>query len=162
MIIRRWDPSTGDIATRGTQFLSGKNAVGAAIYHRLRMFFGEYFLDISDGTPWFQSILGKKPQDTAEAVIKERIVTAPGVYALTSFSFDMDRETRKITIRASVLTDENAEAEIIVEGNIDPGPPPPPDNDNTADQLYPNQNVYIVDQFNGGTMFVNQFTYTVA
>lgn len=108
-MIRNWDRQTGRLVTSGDHFLQGRKSTAAGVYHRLRMFFGEYFLDISQGTPWFQSILGKNPQDVAEAAIKERIITAPDVVAITDFSFDMNSQERRIVVDATVL-DINSEA----------------------------------------------------
>ena len=116
-MIRHWDKESGDLAT-GAGFLTGKESTGASIYHRLRMFFGEFFLDVTDGTPWFQSILGKRAQDTAEFAIKQRIVTSPGVVQITRFFFDFDRNTRRITVDCSVLDVNNEVIEILFDEEI--------------------------------------------
>jgi hypothetical protein len=109
-MIRKWDGTAGDIVTSGSdQFLYAKESTGAGVYHRLRIFFGEYFLDITDGTPWFQSILGKAPQDVAEAALKQRIISAPGVIAITAFSFEIEKLTRRITVDCTVI-DVNSSA----------------------------------------------------
>ncbi len=108
-MIRKFDTDTGDLATSGEQFLEEQASTGAGIRHRLLMFFGEYFLDITDGSPWFQAILGKSPQGQAELALKQRIITAPDVVALKEFNFDSDRSSRKITVTATVL-DVNSES----------------------------------------------------
>ncbi|MCE8034625.1 hypothetical protein EKK97_14070 [Billgrantia tianxiuensis] len=102
-MIREWNRDNGDMATRGEPFLTGKEATAAGIYHRLRLFFGEFWLDVTEGTAWFQSILGKAPQDLAELTLKQRILTAPGVVSITSFSFTTDAASRRITVDATVL-----------------------------------------------------------
>lgn len=117
-MIRNFDRATGDIVTSGEQFLRGRASTGAGIYHQLRMFFGEYFLDITDGLPWFQAVLGKNPQGVAEQAIKQAIITSPGVIALTSFSFNSDRDTRSITVDASVIDVNNELIRVLLEGNI--------------------------------------------
>ena len=118
-MIRHWDRSTGDIVTSGSrQFLSGKESTAAGIYHRLRMFFGEWFLDITDGTPLFQSILGKADQQTAEAAIKQRIITAPDVVAITSFAFNSDRNSRRITVDCTVLDVNNEAVRILFDEDV--------------------------------------------
>jgi hypothetical protein len=98
----------GDIVTSGDHFVTGKEETRQACICRLRLFMGEYFLDATDGTPWFQSILGKSSRDIAEANIKQRILSTKGVLAINTF--DMDSDTRKLTftIRAT-LTDINNE-----------------------------------------------------
>ena len=118
-MIRNWDKDTGDLVTSGSaQFLTGRDDTAAGIYHRLRMFFGEYFLDITDGCPWFSAILGKAPQDVAEAALKQRILTAPGVVSITSFAFDIQRLTRQITVDCTVIDVNNQAVRLLFEEEI--------------------------------------------
>lgn len=93
----------GDIVTHGDHFVMGKNETQQAIIRRLRLFLGEYFLDIREGTPWFQNILGKSPRSVAETNLRERILSAQGVVALTRFEFNFDEKTRKITVYIEVI-----------------------------------------------------------
>lgn len=108
----------GDIATSGVQFLEGPEATAQGIYHRLRMFLGEYFLDVSDGTAWFQSILGKAPQDTAEAALKQRIISAPRVVAITEFALDSDARQRRLSVRATVLDVDSEAVQVLLDEEI--------------------------------------------
>ncbi len=101
-MIRRFE--NGDIVTSGRQFAVEGDAVARNVRHRLRLFLGEYYLDISDGTPWFQAILGKTPQDVAELNLKNRILTTPGVATIQRFAFRTDRNERRITVTATVRT----------------------------------------------------------
>ena len=94
----------GDIKTSGVQFVEGTEEVAQGIRARLLMFLGESFADISKGTPWFQAILGKTPQDIAEVNVKRRIFTAPGVLQLRSFGFNADPGRRTIDITARVIS----------------------------------------------------------
>lgn len=98
----------GDIATSGEHFSTGKEETRQACICRLRLFLGEYFLDATDGTPWFQEILGKASRDIADANLKQRILSARGVMAVNAFELDSDRRNRKLTIKA-ILTDINNE-----------------------------------------------------
>lgn len=117
-MIRNIDPATGDLAEQSTPFLYSQAFVGASIRHRLMMFFGEFFLDISDGTPWFQSVLGKTPQDTAEFAIKQRIVTAPGVVQITRLNFDFDRDSRRIRVDCAVLSVYNEVISVLFDESL--------------------------------------------
>lgn len=104
MTVRKLD-GNGDIVTQGTQFISGVDEIAQTVRTRLRLFLGEYFRDISDGTPWFEQILGKGvSMDAREAALRNRIVRTPGVVRLTQFSTDFDVNTRKYTVTAGVLT----------------------------------------------------------
>lgn len=104
MRVRRLNDD-GDLVTRGKMFLSERDAIAQTIETRLRLFLGEYFRDITDGTPWFQQILGKFENINAvEAVIRNRIVRSPGVIRLLSFSMEYDLDERALSIYAYVIT----------------------------------------------------------
>lgn len=104
MTVRKLDEN-GDIVTQGVIFITGQQEIEQTIRTRLRLFLGEYFRDITDGTPWFEQILGKGTSQSArEAALRNRIARTPGVIRLTSFSTDFDLSTRKLTVTASVLT----------------------------------------------------------
>jgi hypothetical protein len=105
MTVRLLDEN-GDIVTSGTIFTTGQAEIEQTIRTRLRLFFGEYFRDITDGTPWFEQILGKGVNMSArEAVLRSRIANTPGVIRLTAFSLDFPSvDARSLTVTASVLT----------------------------------------------------------
>lgn len=104
MTVRLLDEN-GDIVTSGVQFTSGVTEIAQTIQTRLRLFQGEYFRNINDGTPWFQSILDKNtPTANKNAALRNRILRTDGVVQLTSFETDFDITTRKFTVSAGVLT----------------------------------------------------------
>jgi len=104
MTVRLLD-ANGDITTSGQQFTTERDEIAQTVKTRLRLYLGEYFRDITDGTPWWEQILGKpKSQSAAESAIKNRIVRTDGVVRLTSFSTDFDRDTRKFSITCGILT----------------------------------------------------------
>lgn len=104
MTVRKLDEN-GDIVTQGSIFLTGREEIEQTIKTRLRLFLGEYFRDITDGTPWFEQILGKGSTLSArEAALRNRIVRTPGVVRLTSFSTDFDLNTRTYSVTAGALT----------------------------------------------------------
>lgn len=105
MTVRRLDSVTGDIVTSGQQFIIEKDEIAQTIRTRLTLYLGEYFRDITDGTPWYEQILGKfKSLDTIEAVLRARIANTPGVVRLISFATDFDVNSRKYSVTAGVLT----------------------------------------------------------
>lgn len=108
----------GDIVTSGVHFVRGKTATQQAIIRRLRLFLGEYFLNGTDGTPWFQRILGKNNPDVAEANIKERILNTKGVISISHFEFDFSPKTRVITIHAKILDVNNEQFDFIFREEI--------------------------------------------
>lgn len=105
MTVRCLD-NNGDIVTSGEQqFITGKVEVAQTVQTRLALYLGEYFRDITDGTPWYEQILGKFTSlDTAEAVLRVRIANTPNVVRLTSFSTDFNITSRRYSVTAGILT----------------------------------------------------------
>lgn len=104
MTVRKLDDS-GDISTSGTQFLSDQKEIAQTVTTRLKLFLGEYFRDITDGTPWFQDILGKgQSLDVKDAVIKRRVLQTSGVLSVFEFNTDFDLQTRKYSVSVGIIT----------------------------------------------------------
>lgn len=104
MKVRRLDEN-GDLITRGKMFLTEREAIAQTIVTRLKLFLGEYFRDITDGTPWFQQILGKfESLNAVEALLRNRIARTQGVVRLLSFNLDYDINTRALSVSSTVLT----------------------------------------------------------
>lgn len=105
MTVRRLDDDTGDIVTSGQQFIGGREEIAQTVKTRLDLFLGEYFRDITDGTPWYEQILGKFANlNTVESVLRVRISATPGVIRLTSFDTDFDVDSRTYSVTAGILT----------------------------------------------------------
>lgn len=108
----------GDIVTSGVQFKTGKEATAQGIKHRLRLFLGEYFLDATEGTPWFQSILGKSSDGVAEISVKQRIITAPDVVGFTEFEFSRNAQERSIQVSASLIDVNNEQVKLLFQESV--------------------------------------------
>lgn len=75
--------------------------VAQRLWVAFNFFLGEWFLNLDEGTPWFQRILGKGVQDrdrVIRAVLGQVILTTEGVHAITKFSYEVDRQ-RKMSFR---------------------------------------------------------------
>jgi hypothetical protein len=93
---------TGDY-TLGLPFLvNSAQCVAQACVTRLKLWQGEWFLDITDGTPWLQSILGRS--QNPDAYIKQRILGTPGVTGLQNYSSSYNGGKRSLTVQTTVLT----------------------------------------------------------
>lgn len=104
MTVRRF--FDGDIATSGVHFLRDVDDIRQTITTRMMLWRGEYFRDITDGTPWAERILGKGVSlQSREAAIKLRITQTPGVQEIVSFEANFDLAQRKYTADVSVITD---------------------------------------------------------
>lgn len=107
------DLETGDLVLEDGDLLldSGQEAIQQNLYQRLKCYKGEWFLDLSDGVPYYQDILKKNPNPlTVDAALKTAILGTPGVLELTSFNLNLDTVTRTLYLDFIVDT---------IEGEID-------------------------------------------
>lgn len=114
MTVRKLD-ADGDLALGQPKFLTGYSAeeVAQNVLTRLKFFLGEWFLDTSDGTDWFGSVLGKgSAMASRDAVIRRRILLTPGCAGMTSFRATTDIATRELTVSASIVSSSGDSAEI--------------------------------------------------
>lgn len=79
-------------------------APAQAVWTRLQMQYGEWFLDTTDGTPWKTRVLGKYTGSTRDPVIRARILGTEGVTEIVSYFSDLDRNTRKFFGQAEINT----------------------------------------------------------
>ena len=79
-------------------------AVAQAVLTRLRLWAGEWFEDIEEGTPDRQKVLGKYNLRRATPAIKRRILQTPGVSSISEFTASYDGETRTLTVSATIHT----------------------------------------------------------
>jgi hypothetical protein len=109
-----WDMTFGHGAV---DYLVDDPAIGQNIQTRLLLFLGEWFLDVTDGTPW-GSVLDIKPMDSraVETVIRQRVLDTDGVTDITAYSFLFDPVSRKATISITVATVNSTVVSVQVTG----------------------------------------------
>jgi hypothetical protein len=94
------------------------NPVQQDILQRLRFFLGEWFLDNTQGVPWFQQILVKNPnQANIDAIFQNVILGTPGVIQLLSYSFTPNPEQRTLLVTFKAQTTSGV---VVYSGNISP------------------------------------------
>ncbi len=82
-------------------FLSNSPAtVGQAVTTRLLLWKGEWFLDVTDGTPWLQDITGNNTNYDFE--IQSRILDTPGVTDIVSYASSV--KNRALSVTATINT----------------------------------------------------------
>lgn len=79
-------------------------AVAQEVITRLGLIQGEWYLDNEQGVPWKTQILGYNTQSTRDLVIKNTILTTPGVVTLNSYSSSLDPATRLYDVSAEIIT----------------------------------------------------------
>ena len=92
------------LIVNGDLVLTSKSeAVKQHLSQRLKMFVGEWFLDLSEGVPYYQNILIKNPNpNIIDGLLKDTILSTPGVDELLSFNLDFDAGLRKLTVDFSI------------------------------------------------------------
>jgi len=85
-------------------WLNTPEGVAQAIKTRLLLFVGEWFLDVTDGTPWTTRILDKYTKDQYDAAIQDRILGTQGVTQISDYSSSVNTTTRTLTVDATVET----------------------------------------------------------
>jgi hypothetical protein len=79
-------------------------AVAQAVETRLRLFTQEWFLDLSEGTPWREEVLGKYTQNAYDTVIKDRIIGTQGLSSLDTYDSSRNADTRALSVQATITT----------------------------------------------------------
>lgn len=83
-------------------FMNSAEGVCQNVQTRLALWRGSWFLDLRAGTPWIQEILGK--HDAVDIVLRDRILTTPGVLEILEFEAILNPDNRRITINATLKT----------------------------------------------------------
>jgi hypothetical protein len=79
-------------------------AVAQAVSTRLAQLAGEWFLDLTDGTPYVQGVFGKHTKQSYDLVLQSRILDTEGCAAILSYESDFDPDTRKLTVSVEIDT----------------------------------------------------------
>lgn len=91
----------------GTKFSRGLTGVVQAARIRMRLFLGEWFLNLDSGVDWW-AVLGEKWDATAEAKLRDdltaTILGTPGIVSVTSLTLDLNPTTRVLTINWQAKT----------------------------------------------------------
>lgn len=97
---QNWDPQCG----QGLQnFIADIDAVAQILATRLKFLEGEWFENTADGTPLFQSLLGRPTTVQAvQLILRQRILGTPYVTGINSFF--VNQTGRVFTFSATVQT----------------------------------------------------------
>ena len=78
--------------------------VAQAISTALKLFQGEWFLDITAGMPWSTQVLGYGTQALYDTAIKAKILSISGVKSILSYSSFLNRSSRGLSVSVVVDT----------------------------------------------------------
>lgn len=99
--------SNGDMNFGNQQadfYRDNPQAVAQAVWTRLRLWVGEWFIDQTEGTPYQQAALGTNKKATIEPAIRARILGTEGVTSIESFSLAINPDDRVASINAVINT----------------------------------------------------------
>jgi len=114
------DINTNDIVLDtddGLFMIDNAERVAQQIVIALRFWYGEWFLDITDGTPYSEYILVKNPNMShIRQILTERIQSVEGVVAVQSINLDFNRQARTLTVDYTANTNYGLLTERVVLG----------------------------------------------
>lgn len=98
------DDADLDIQNGDLYLTTGPDATRQRLQQNLLAYLGEWFLDLSSGVAYYQTILVKNPNAMAvETELRQAILATPGVKELSSFSLSMDTVTRELIVDFDVV-----------------------------------------------------------
>jgi len=88
-------------------FVSGIESIRQHLKQRFQFFRGEYKHDLTRGIPYHDEFFKKNPNPVVmDSILKDVILTTPGVIELLSFSMEINNSTRILNIPFKVMTSE--------------------------------------------------------
>lgn len=122
MRVRKINPVTGRQFGGGLQsfWVDVPDGVGQCIITRLKLWQGQWFLNLPDGTRWLTNVLGKYTGNTADVEVRDRVLGTTGVVEIVNYSSSLDRNTRKWAVNMLVQT---LYGQVQISGYL-PGPTP--------------------------------------
>ena len=97
--------ATGDhqFGRAGIFLTNSPEAVRQAVQTRLSLWTGEWFLDLQEGTPYEELILGFNNQGLRDQIIKERVLETQGVDEITDYQ-SVKSADRRLAISITINT----------------------------------------------------------
>lgn len=104
MIDFELDPVSNDLKFNNFDFSLVDNArqIMQSLAVRLRFIFAEWYLDVTQGIPYYEFFFKKTPnQIQIESILKEEIVNTRGIVELISFQSEFNSRNRIYFVRFS-------------------------------------------------------------
>ena len=112
--------NTGDYSFGANKkdYVEGTEAVAFAIRTRILLFYNEWWEDIGQGIPMFQSIVGQTNPDLVKrsiaSLVEKRILEINEVSTVNSIDVEVNKRTRTISMSCNVTTTDGEVTEIEV------------------------------------------------
>lgn len=85
-------------------YIDVPEAVGQAVKTTILLWRGEFFLNVDAGIPEMQAILGKHPQEMADAVLKDAVLAIQGVTGIPDYQSVLNPDSRVSSVNFTVNT----------------------------------------------------------
>lgn len=112
------DPSTGDIdLSQGLRFTADLATYAVQrLDENLSFFLGEWFLDTREGVPYWERIIGAKPDlGLIDTLYRRAILLTPSVGSVPNLKLAFDRSTRKLAPSFNVILKDGS---LITEADL--------------------------------------------
>lgn len=87
-----------------TFLINSPETVAQAVKTRFLLWRGQWFLNLTEGIPWIQSVLGKQSPDGYNLAVRQHILQTPGVSSILSFDVSANSRTRRVSFTATIDT----------------------------------------------------------
>lgn len=117
MRYRKLSP-TGDYLFGAGQLnylINTPETVAQAVQTTLLLWLGEWYLNVNDGTPYPEGVIGKHSKEQADQTIINQIRGVQGVIDIVNFQSTVDPETRKYTSVSGILNTIYGETKLEIE-----------------------------------------------
>jgi len=117
--------SAGDYVFGGGQgdfYIDQPEAVAQSVMTRLSLWQGDWFADLSQGTPWATQVLGERTRWTRDVVVRNTVDNTEGVADIAEYYSVLNRDTR--TFSAAMTIDTIYGRAVLGVGRL-PGTVPP-------------------------------------
>jgi len=85
-------------------YINSPAAVAQSVETRLRLWLGEWFVDIAEGTQYQTNVLGTGKSTSAGPTIRQRILETEGVTEIVTFDLTINPDARSLKIVALINT----------------------------------------------------------
>lgn len=93
--------------------VSGAHEVRQRVMVTLLHDYQEYFLNIAAGTPWYELILGSKDTAIVSAILRQIVLSVPGVKSIVNFAVGVSN--RNVTVSISLEVDSLIAGDDIID-----------------------------------------------